>query len=54
LGEPSASETTTLNLINLDAVELPHDAHADLRGPMPFIESVRSTLINREVPADQR
>ena len=50
LGEPSASETTTLSLINLDAVELPRDAHVYLCGPMPFMESVRSTSSTAKYP----
>ncbi|MGZ4520017.1 MAG: globin domain-containing protein [Mycobacteriaceae bacterium] len=52
LGARSSSDTTTLGRIDLDTVDLPSDAQVYLCGPMPFMESVRSSLIEREVPVD--
>ena len=53
LGGRTVSETTTLGQIELGAVDVPRDAQVYLCGPMPFMEVVRASLIEREIPAAQ-
>ena len=36
--------------VRLDEVEIPRDAEVYLCGPLPFMESVRSTLVEQQVP----
>lgn len=50
LGMRPASDTTTLGLIDLDKVDVHPDTQVYLCGPLPFMESVRRSLIDRDVP----
>lgn len=50
LGMRPASDTTTLGLIDLDKVDVRTDTQVYLCGPLPFMESVRRSLIDRAVP----
>lgn len=52
LGERPASDTIREGRINLEAVEVPADAQVYLCGPLPFMETVRNTLMERAVPVD--
>lgn len=53
LGGRPASDTNTLGQIELGTVDVPSDAQIYLCGPMPFMQLVRASLIEREIPADQ-
>jgi nitric oxide dioxygenase len=50
LGLRSATETTRHGLIDLEGFDVPEDAQVYLCGPLPFMELVRSTLRERNVP----
>ena len=50
LGLRPASETTKRGLIDLEGLEVPADAQVYLCGPLPFMESVRRSLLDRNVP----
>lgn len=50
LGMRPASDTTTLGLIDLDKVDVHPDTQVYLCGPLPFMESVRRSLMDRDVP----
>jgi len=52
LGTRDSSDTTTLGRINLDTIDVPVDAQVYLCGPMPFMETVRRSLIQHEIPMD--
>ena len=45
-----ASDTTQLGRINLDVIDIPTDAQVYLCGPLVFMEAVRRSLVEREVP----
>ena len=44
-----AVDTTRPGLIDLDAVDVPSDPQVYLCGPLPFMESVRGALLDRDV-----
>ena len=50
LGTRPASDTTKLGLIDLGGIDVPSDAQVYLCGPLPFMESVRRALVERDVP----
>lgn len=50
LGVRPSTDTTTLGRIDLDTVDIRTDAQVYLCGPLPFMESVRRSLIDRKVP----
>jgi nitric oxide dioxygenase len=50
LGVRPASHTTRPGLIDLEGFDVPTDAQVYLCGPLPFMESVRRSLIDRAVP----
>jgi nitric oxide dioxygenase len=37
--------------MNLDGIELPHDATVFLCGPLPFMREVRGQLLRASIPA---
>jgi nitric oxide dioxygenase len=45
-----ATDTTKLGLIDLGGVDVPSDAQVYLCSPLPFMESVRRSLVARDVP----
>ena len=51
LGVRPATDTTKLGLIDLTGVDVRTDAQVYLCGPLPFMESVRASLLERDVPA---
>jgi len=51
LGVRPATDTTKLGLIDLSGVDIRTDAQVYLCGPLPFMESVRQSLLERGVPA---
>lgn len=53
LGACPAQDRLRPGLIDLDGVDLPHDADAYLCGPAPFMTVVRSALLGRGVTADR-
>jgi len=53
LGARPAQDRLRPGLIDLDGVDLPHDADAYLCGPAPFMTVVRSALLGRGVTADR-
>jgi nitric oxide dioxygenase len=50
LGMRPATDTTKLGLIDLGGVDVPSDAQVYLWSPLPFMESVRRSLVARDVP----
>jgi nitric oxide dioxygenase len=50
LGVRPTRDVLRAGWVDLGAVELPPDPQIYLCGPLPFMESVRSTLIDRDVP----
>jgi len=50
LGMREPSDTTKRGLIDLEGIEVSTDAQVYLCGPLPFMESVRSSLLDRGVP----
>jgi nitric oxide dioxygenase len=50
LGVRPASDTTQLGRINLDVIDIPTDAQVYLCGPLVFMEAVRRSLVDRDVP----
>ncbi|WP_028658968.1 globin domain-containing protein [Nocardioides insulae] len=53
LGQRAAEPGLSTGLIDLGEVEIPTDAEVYLCGPVPFMSSVHSTLLQRGVPADR-
>lgn len=53
LGGRAATDTTTLGQIELGTVDVAGDSQIYLCGPMPFMQLVRASLIEREIPAAQ-
>ncbi len=53
LGGRAPSDTTTLGQIELSTVDVAGDSQVYLCGPMPFMQRVRASLIEREIPAAQ-
>jgi nitric oxide dioxygenase len=49
LGARPPREDLAAGLVDLDAVQVPTDAHVYLCGPIPFMESVREALVARGV-----
>lgn len=50
-GESSVAAEVHTGQLDLDDVKLPDDAAYYLCGPLPFMQAVRSALIDRDVPA---
>jgi nitric oxide dioxygenase len=50
LGVRPAGGSTKLGLLDLEDVEVPADAQVYLCGPLPFMESVRRSLLLRDIP----
>lgn len=50
LGVRPASDTTQLGRINLDVIDIPTDAQVYLCGPLVFMEAVRRSLVESDVP----
>jgi nitric oxide dioxygenase len=50
LGARPAGGSTKLGLLDLESVEVPADAQVYLCGPLPFMESVRRSLLLRDIP----
>jgi nitric oxide dioxygenase len=50
LGTRPASGTTNLGLLDLEGVNVPGDAQVYLCGPLAFMETVRRSLVARDVP----
>jgi nitric oxide dioxygenase len=50
LGVKPATDSTKLGLMELDDVEIPAKAQAYICGPLPFMDSVRETLVVRGLP----
>lgn len=50
LGVRPATGTTKLGLIDLEGFDVPTDAQVYLCGPLPFMESVRRSLLAHNVP----
>jgi nitric oxide dioxygenase len=50
LGARPARDVLRAGQVDLGLVEIPADAQIYLCGPLPFMESVRSTLIERDIP----
>ena len=50
LGVRSAGGSTKLGILDLEGVEVPADAQVYLCGPLPFMESVRRSLLLRDIP----
>ncbi len=51
LGVRPARDALRAGFVDLEAVEIPTGASVYLCGPLPFMESVRSTLVQKLVPA---
>ncbi|WP_258008628.1 FAD-binding oxidoreductase, partial [Rhodococcus sp. ENV425] len=50
LGVRPATDTTRLGRIDMDEIEIRPDSRVYLCGPLPFMESVRTSLLARNVP----
>lgn len=50
LGTRPTRDDLLAGLVDLDALDIPTDAQAYLCGPLPFMESVRTSLIARDLP----
>ncbi len=50
LGVRPTRDVLRVGRVDLGAVEIPHDAEIYLCGPLPFMESVRDSLIEQHIP----